>query len=47
MELLRRVHEELEEAKKECENAKLKLSQIEEEIKQSISRDEASLMTYK
>ncbi|KAM9226172.1 coiled-coil domain-containing protein 178 [Dugong dugon] len=47
MELCKRVHEELEEAKENCENAKQKAEEIKVEMDQDLKRDEASLNVYK
>ncbi|XP_004386957.1 coiled-coil domain-containing protein 178 [Trichechus manatus latirostris] len=47
MELCKRVHEELEEAKENCENAKQKAEEIKVEMDQDLKRVEASLDVYK
>ncbi|XP_049757570.1 coiled-coil domain-containing protein 178 [Elephas maximus indicus] len=47
MELYKRVHEELEEAKENCENAKRKAEEIKAEMDKDLKRDEASLDVYK
>lgn len=47
MELCKQVHKELQEATEECENLKLKVKQVREEMEKDINDDIKTIEAYK